>query len=278
MITIGNLKLVVDGARKAYGTYADYRDRKVSETYDALSQAAGDYAPKAEQAVETARESAKEFYTESRDKAGNVTKAARARLEKALAEADKQGTSALKDARESGKKLNRKARRKADKAAKAARKATEKKESHWVRNLSLAALATSGIVAVAYAFLNKTKKETPGTQPPRVEAQLKKAVEQDEPEVVAEAAVEEPELVYSTESPETTEAPAEATETPAETTEEEAKTEAELEAELEAEFEAKLEAEADAEQEAAEEAEAEAIQAEFDKKNAPQRTQSEKKK
>lgn len=99
---------------------------------------------------------------------------------------------------------------------------------------------------------------------------MKKAVEQDEPEVVAEAAVEEPELVYSTESPETTEAPAEATETPAETTEEEAKTEAELEAELEAE--------ADAEQEAAEEAEAEAIQAEFDKKNAPQRTQSEKKK
>lgn len=68
MSTIGNLKLVVDGARKAYGTYAEYRDRKVSETYDALSHAAGEYAPKAEQAVETARESAKEFYAESRDK------------------------------------------------------------------------------------------------------------------------------------------------------------------------------------------------------------------
>lgn len=142
-----------------------------------------------------------------------------------------------------------------------------------MRNLSLAALATSGIVAVGYALLNKTKKETPGTQPPRVEVQLKKAVEQEEPEVVAEPVAEpEAELVYSTDS---TETPAEATETPeAGVPADDAKTEAELEAE----FEAELEAEADAEQEAAEEAEAEAIQAEFDKKNAPQRTQSEKKK
>ncbi|ANE02795.1 hypothetical protein [Corynebacterium crudilactis] len=262
MSTIGNIKLAVDGARKAYGTYADYRDRKVSETYDALSQAAGEYAPKAEQAVETARESAKEFYSESRDKAGNVTKAARTRLEKALAETEKQGATALKDARKSGKKLNRKARRKADRAAKAAAKATGKKESHWVRNLSLAALATSGIVAVAYAVLNKSKKDTPGTQPPRVEVQLKKTVEKDEPEV-AEEAVVEPALVYSTETPEGAEIRAEEIniDSAAE----------EIAADLEETEEAAEAVETEAN------SDAEAIQADFDKKNAPQRDQSDKK-
>lgn len=271
MSTIGSLKLAVDGARKAYSTYVDYRDRKVAETYDALSQAANEYAPKAEQAVESARESAKEFYSESRDKAGEVTKAARARLEKALADVEKQGSAALKDARKSGKKLNRKARRKADKAAKAAEKAAGKKESHWVRNLSLAALATSGVVAVGYALANKSKKETPGTQPPRVEVQLKKAVDQ---EVAAEE--EAPEVVYSTQTPEGAAIPEVDTDV----------ADAEDAAEkLAADVEAEVEAEADKAEETAEaievapevEAEAEAVQAEFDKKNAPQRNQSSKK-
>ncbi|ALC04517.1 hypothetical protein CDES_00145 [Corynebacterium deserti GIMN1.010] len=277
MSTIGNVKLALDGARKAYDAYADYRDRKVSETYDALSQAAETYAPKAEHAVESAVGSAREFYSESRDKAGSVTKAARARLEKALADAEKQGVVALKDAEKSGKKLNRKARRKAEKAQKsaqkAAQKATGKKESHWVRNLSLAALAASGVAALAYAVLNKSKKDAPGTEPPRVEVQLKNAVAQDEPEVEEDA----PKLVYSTTTPEGETVSAAEPEVAADAVDAAAEKIAEDVAENVSEQSSDAaEAATDTADDSADEA-AEAIQADFDKKNAPQRDQSNKK-
>ncbi|AGG65488.1 hypothetical protein [Corynebacterium callunae] len=236
MSAFANLNLALAAGRKAYDAYSDYRDRKVSETYEALSSAAETYAPKADQAVE----SAKDIYSESRDKAGNVTKAARVRLEKALEEAQKQSAASLKDARKSGKKLSKKAAKVQDKAVK---KVKGEPETHWVRNLSLAALATSGVAAIAYAVINKKKKDAPGTQPPRVEVQLKKAAEQ--PEIVEE----EPKLVYSTQTPVNEEAE------PVE--EAVVDSEVPLEAETEAEIEEDL---------AEELTEAEEIQAEFDKK------------
>lgn len=234
MSAFANLNLALAAGRKAYDAYTDYRDRKVAQSYDALSTAAETFVPKADQAVE----SAKDLYSESRDKAGNVTKAARVRLEKALEQAQKQSAETLKDARKSGKKLSKKAAKAQDKALK---KVKGEPETHWVRNLSLAALAASGVAAIAYAVFNKTKKDAPGTQPPRVEVQLKKAA--DLPETpVQTAADDDPKLVYSTQTPVAEEAPS-------------------------AENDVPVEEDATAEETAAEElTEAEEIQAEFDKK------------
>lgn len=249
MSTASTLKLALTGARQAYDAYADFRDRRVSNTYDALSTAAENYGPRADDAVDTARG----IYDDSVKKAGHVTKAARTRLEKAIATAEEKGNGAMKDARSSGKKMSRKARRKASKAE---RKLNRKKESnHWVRNLSLAALTASGVAAIAYAVINK-RKDTPGTTPPRVEEQIAPVEE------------EAPVLVYSTETGEPAAEVPEDIEVP-ETVEE-------LEAELAEEAAADNVAEDTVTAEGEELSEAEAIQAEFDAKNAPQRDQSDK--
>ena len=265
MSTFTTLKMALTGARSAYNAYADFRDRKMDEAYDTLSSAAENYGPKADDALEMARNR----YDDSVKKAGNVTQAARVRLEKALAAAEDKGGDALKDMRSSGKKLNRKGRRKAAKLDKKARKAASGNDSHWVRNIAVAALTASGIAAVVYTVLNK-RKQTPGTTPPRVEDQFT---------AVEEAAVEdEPALVYSTQTGD--DAPAEV---PADQAADDAAAELEVDAAVDAVADAAEEtepdAEADADVEAAEDlSEAEAIQAEFDAKNAPQREQSDKEK
>lgn len=275
MSTFTTLNMALTGARQVYNAYADFRDRKVDEAYGALSSAAETYGPKADDAVESARHA----YDDSMKKAGAVTKAARVRLEKAIAAAEEKGGSTLKDVRSSGEQLNRKARRKAAKLDKSARKNTsrqlarvggDKKESHWVRNLAVAALTASGFAAVVYAVMNK-RKDVPGTTPPRVEDQASSfgdPVQEDEPV-----------LVYSTQTGD--DAPSDI---PVEDIADEVVAEAEATAvaaaDLNADVETENEAEADlgalTEPDTAEElveelSEAEAIQAEFDTKNAPQR-------
>lgn len=268
MSTFTTLKLALTGARTAYNTYADFRDRKVDEAYGALSSAAETYGPKADEAVESARHA----YDDSVKKAGNVTKAARIRLEKAIAAAEEKGGAALKEVRSSGKEVNRKARRKAAKLDKKAQKATskqlarvEKKESHWVRNLALTALTASGVAAIVYAVVNK-RREVPGDTPPSLD------------DLFAPVEKEEPVLVYSTQTGD--DAPAE------DTIEDEAADEILAEAEaavaavdLEAADEtdtAAVTEEAAAESEDEALSEGEAIQAEFDAKNSPKREQGEK--
>lgn len=253
MSTFTTLKMALTGARSAYNAYADFRDRKMDEAYDTLSSAAENYGPKADDALEMARNR----YDDSVKKAGNVTQAARVRLEKALAAAEDKGGDALKDMRSSGKKLNRKGRRKAAKLDKKARKAASGNDSHWVRNIAVAALTASGIAAVVYTVLNK-RKQTPGTTPPRVEDQFT---------AVEEAAVEdEPVLVYSTQTGD---------DAPAEVPADQAADDAAVDAVADAAEETEPDAEADAAENLSE---AEAIQAEFDAKNAPQREQSDKEK
>ncbi len=273
MSTFTTLKMALTGARTAYNAYADFRDRKVDEAYDALSSAAETYGPKADDAVESARHA----YDESVQKAGNVTKAARTRLEKALAAAEEKGGSALKEVRSSGKQLNRKGRRKAAKLDKKARKASSKqlarvgkKESHWVRNVALTALTASGVAAIVYAVVNK-RKDVPGDTPPSLD-DLFNSVQQP--------AEEEPVLVYSTETGDEAPGGADTDATP-----EEIVAEAEAAAVEAADLDAAEEAEANTatnipvedEVETLDElSEAEAIQAEFDAKNAPQREQGDK--
>lgn len=264
MSTFTTLKMALTGARSAYNAYADFRDRKMDEAYETLSSAAESYGPKADDAMEMARNR----YDDSVKKAGNVTQAARVRLEKALAAVEDKGGDALKDARSSGKQLNRKGRRKAAKLDKKARKAASGNDSHWVRNLAVVALTASGVAAVVYAVVNK-RKQTPGTTPPRVEDQFT-PVEQAPEE-------EEPVLVYSTQTGD--DAPVEV---PADQAADDAATELEVDAAVDAVADA--DPASDTEPDAVEDTdaliedltEAEAIQAEFDAKNAPQREQSDK--
>lgn len=274
MSTTGNLTMALTGARKAYDAYADYRDRKVSDAYDALASAAENYGPKADHAVESARE----LYDDSRAKAGEVTKAARVRLEKALEAAEKQSAVVVKDAKKSGKKLNRRARRE---AAKVERKVKGEKEgTRWFSRLAVTTLVVSGIAAAVYALTASRRKEQPGSTPPRVEVQLKKAVDQDAadaPEAGETVVVDpaEPKLVYSTVTP--TGAEAESGDTVDEAPEV-LDSEVPLDPETEEEIldEAADEAAEAAEAEDAIEAAAEAVQAEFDRKNAPRRADGEK--
>ena len=274
MSTFTTLKMALTGARTAYNAYADFRDRKVDEAYDALSSAAETYGPKADDAVESARHA----YDESVQKAGHVTKAARARLEKALAAAEDKGGSTLKEVRSSGKQLNRKGRRKAAKLDKKARKASSKqlarvgkKESHWVRNVALSALTASGVAAIVYTLVNK-RKDVPGDTPPSLDDLFNSAQQPAEDE--------EPVLVYSTQTGDEAAVEADTDATP-----EDIVAEAEAAAAEAADPDAAEETEvnsatnipvADEVEPLNELSEAEAIQAEFDAKNAPQREQGDK--
>ena len=282
MKTLSAAAMGLSGARAAYKAYSNYKNETKNKAYDALSSAAENYGPKAEDAMEQARDK----YDESMKKAGEVTKAARARLEKAIAAAEEKGDSALPELRSKNKKLSRKVRRQAAKQEKKLNK--NDKDSHWVRNLALLALTASGVAALAYALMNKDKN-TPGTTPPRVQDEeqtpVQEAVDGDDA-----AAADEPVLVYSTETGDDA-----AAEVPADDAVENLASELEADAAGDADLAADAadvaEPTADAADETPEavdalledlsdaetiQAEADAVQAEYDAKNAPQREQSDK--
>ena len=282
MKTLSAAAMGLSGARAAYKAYSNYRDRTKDKAYDALSSAAETYGPRAEDAMELARDK----YDESMKKAGDVTKAARVRLEKAIAAAEEKGDSALPELRSKNKKLSRKVRRQAAKQEK-----KMNKDSHWVRNLALLALTASGVAALAYALMNKDKN-IPGTTPPRVQDEeqtpVQEAVDGDDA-----AAEDEPVLVYSTETGDdaAAEVPADdAVENLASELEADAAGDADLATDAE-DVAAPVTEASDAAEETPEDvdalledlsdaetiqAEADAVQAEFDAKNAPQREQSDK--
>lgn len=182
------MKVALSASNTAWKQFKKYRDNKASDAYDRLSEAAGSF--------DGLRERGSELLDDSRREAGNVTKAARARLEKALAEANDKGQELAKETTRSGKKNLKKAakagkrvskkERKAEKkaAARAARK--EKGGSRWL-SFGLFAALLAAVAGGAYWWLNR--KETPGTTPPRVEEQTGDTETEST-------------LVYSTETPE----------------------------------------------------------------------------
>lgn len=177
----GTLKVALSASNAAWNQFKKYRDDKAVNAYDSLSEAAGSF--------EGLRERGSELLDDSRREAGNVTKAARARLEKALAEAGEKGQELSGETHKTGKKVGKRASKKAQKAqkkaaAKAARK--EKGGNKW-RNFGLFAALLATLAGGAYWWLNR--KETPGTTPPRVEEE-------------AGDTETESTLVYSTETPE----------------------------------------------------------------------------
>lgn len=173
-MNISTLQVALSAADTAWTQFKKYRDEKALETYDRLSTAAESVG-----GIDGLRERGSELLDDSRREAGHVTKAARIRLEKALAEAAERGQELSADARQA-----RTAGQK--KAAKATGKKAKGGHKFLVFGLIAGVIAALG--GAAFWFLRKNK-ETPGTTPPEV----KEYVLKSEPEST---------LVYSTETPE----------------------------------------------------------------------------
>ncbi|MHC9691880.1 hypothetical protein ACQXXY_04605 [Corynebacterium diphtheriae] len=123
--------------KAAYNKYADYRDRKASEAYDALLSAAD--------TAEDVRDSAVENVT-------SLAGQARKRLDAALADAQNTAESTKKDVTKTSKKLSKKARKQAQKAG-----LTKKKRSAGAQaaRCSLYTVVLAALGAAAYFLWDK---------------------------------------------------------------------------------------------------------------------------
>lgn len=204
------LKMALNAGNSAWNQFKKYRDEKAVEAYDRLSEAAESVG-----GVDGLRERGSELLDDSRREAGNVTRAARVRLEKALDDAaDKgqelaeRGQDYREQARKSKKKNQRKARMSAARGTQqAAKKALRDRKKANVRVakirdrrnrkdesggnkwliFGLLAALIAAVGGGAYWYFNR--KQTPGTTPPRVDEQ-------------EEGTQTRSTLVYSTETPE----------------------------------------------------------------------------
>ncbi|CAB0527835.1 hypothetical protein CIP107503_02222 [Corynebacterium diphtheriae] len=159
--------------KAAYNKYADYRDRKASEAYDALLSAAD--------TAEDVRDSAVENVT-------SLAGQARKRLDAALADAQNTAESTKKDVAKTSKKLSKKARKQAQKAG-----LTKKKRSAGAQaaRCSLYTVVLAALGAAAYFLWDKFSGSGVSDEPPRVEDFGADTVN-----------TEESRLVYSTQTPE----------------------------------------------------------------------------
>lgn len=155
--------------KAAYDKYADYRDRKASEAYDALLSAAD--------TAEDVRDSAVENVT-------SLAGQARKRLDAALADAQNTAESTKKDVA----KTSKKARKQAQKAG-----LTKKKRSAGAQvvRCSLYTVVLAALGAAAYFLWDRFSGASVSDKPPRVE------------DFGADTGnTEESRLVYSTQTPE----------------------------------------------------------------------------
>lgn len=191
---MNTLNVALSAGSAAWKQFKKYRDEKAIEAYHRLSDAAESVG-----GIDGLRERGSELLDDSRREAGNVTRAARARLQQAIDDAAERGQELSEQAAGSGKqgkkKLTRASRQAAKKAEKTRRKsanrvarAAGKKQSGGNKWLVISAVAglTAVLGGAAYWWLNR--KDTPGTTPPRVEEQ-------------GGQAETESTLVYSTETP-----------------------------------------------------------------------------
>ncbi|MFA1531189.1 hypothetical protein ACDL65_03680 [Corynebacterium belfantii] len=155
--------------KTAYNKYADYRDRKASEAYDALLSAAD--------TAEDVRDSAVENVT-------SLAGQARKRLDAALADAQNTAESTKKDVA----KTSKKARKQAQKAG-----LTKKKRSAGAQvvRCSLYTVVLAALGAAAYFLWDRFSGARVSDEPPRVEDFGADTVN-----------TEESRLVYSTQTPE----------------------------------------------------------------------------
>lgn len=169
MSTARNVTMALAGAKSAYDAWSNFSDRKAEEAYESLRDAATQYGPRADAAVQ---------------RAGEATQSARERLEKTLDRAGqqtrKEGKKLSRKGRKQAAKVEKKARKTADKAAKKANK-KQKGGMGTFSKLTLWTLILSVVGIVVYVLLNR--QSAPKQAPVSVPAQ--------EPTPVAEKASDE---------------------------------------------------------------------------------------
>ena len=166
-MNLSTLRTTTRMARRAYGSYADYRNRKAQQAYEALVEAAN----KAD-VQELIDESQKRFNTLS-EKALDRIEAARkdinveGAVEKAsekFAELTELGKKKARKERKALKKSARKAERKVN-----AKFARRKRGRKFVKFTVLTAIGFGVGAAVYYVLWPKSAPEGYGTQPPTVD-------------------------------------------------------------------------------------------------------------
>lgn len=170
------LKMAFNAAVALRERVKDYREEKAREAYDLLSDAADNVD------VDDLKKRSSALLDDSRREAGNVTKAARKRLEKARDEFESRRGEVEK---KTGKQL-KKARRNLPANR---RKAEKRRKGLGIAGV-LALLAS--LAAAAYYWFVQRPKQQPGTTPPRV---------QDFTGSPDETVETESTLVYSTTTP-----------------------------------------------------------------------------
>ena len=170
------LKMAFNAAVALRERVKDYREEKAREAYDLLSDAADNVD------VDDLKKRSSALLDDSRREAGNVTKAARKRLEKARDEFESRRGEVEK---KTGKQL-KKARRNLPANR---RKAEKRRKGLGIAGV-LALLAS--LAAAAYYWFVQRPKQQPGTTPPRV---------QDFTGSPEETVETESTLVYSTTTP-----------------------------------------------------------------------------
>ena len=165
-MNIGSAKAAFSVAKKAYGSYADYRDRQAVKAYEALLEAANNYDIKgrfddATQRVNTLSEKALQRFDDLRSEI-NIDKAATAATSHLadLGEAAQTKTAQLK------KRQAKKVKAATKKAKKAARKKSGGKR---VVRFGLFTAVTIAIGGAVYYFLGQGNKKKYDSEPPKVE-------------------------------------------------------------------------------------------------------------
>ncbi|KQB87077.1 hypothetical protein [Corynebacterium lowii] len=166
------MKMALSTGRDAWSRYRDFRERKATEAYDALADAASTYANNYEDAAENLKESP-----------GKVAEQARRRLNNAMETLESKGKDLYESAAETqkknakeAKKMSRRTKRRAEKAAaKATDKAQKKidrkesKKKGPVRRAFRLVLILSILGGVAGALYNYFRKPAKvGPMPPRI--------------------------------------------------------------------------------------------------------------
>ncbi|MBC3186466.1 hypothetical protein H7347_07770 [Corynebacterium sp. zg-331] len=169
------MKMALSTGRDAWSRYRDFRERKASEAYDALAEA----AESASRGYEDAAENLK-------DNAGKVARQARRRLNNAVETLESKGKDLYDSAAETqkknakeAKKMSRRTKHRAEKAAAEAtakaqkkldRKESKKNKKSPVRRalgLILALSALGGLAGALWNYFRKPAKV--GPMPPRLE-------------------------------------------------------------------------------------------------------------
>lgn len=159
-MNLGSLNVAYRVGSSLWNQFAEFRDEKARQAYDAL-----------EEAADKVDNHTQDWFPESRKEAGRVTQAAHSRLERALEDIKSQANEAQDKAKDKTENATANLRKSATKTGKKARKQAAKKQKKQNRStfwpIAAVVAAVAAISGGVYYWLRRN--DTPSEQPPRVE-------------------------------------------------------------------------------------------------------------